>query len=177
MKKSILYFIFIIFAIGSLFNGAFAKDNYLNELERVGPFPFKKIKVWIEPSPYKDTVYQAIGEWKIAANNCISFYEANTPGTAHIRIYFVDSLPGTAVGITKYQYGYREIFVLKTYKDSKVKLSAKSIYPVILHEFGHALGLMGHSSDRNDVMFPNTDIVGIHTSYRDFNSIQALYCK
>ena len=56
-------------------------------------------------------------------------------------------------------------------------LSKEEIYAVAVHEIGHALGIMGHSSDRNDIMYPNTNNIGIHASARDFNTIREFYCS
>lgn len=176
MRKFLFVFLFfIVFQV--FYSQAFANETYLSELDGVYPIRSKKITVWIEPSPYQNIVYEAIKEWAIASNNCISFYEEKSPYKAHVRIYFVDRLAGDSIGVTSFQDGYRKIMVEYTYKNSKIRKSNKDIYQVVLHEFGHALGLYGHSSDRNDVLYPNNNMIGIHTSRRDFNTIRSLYCR
>ena len=56
-------------------------------------------------------------------------------------------------------------------------LSKDEIYAVAVHEIGHAIGILGHSSNRNDIMYPTTDIIGIHASNRDVNTIRQFYCS
>lgn len=47
---------------------------------------------------------------------------------------------------------------------------------VVAHELGHALGIIGHSPDRSDLMFEDTDEYS-RLSQRDVNTIKRLYEK
>ena len=50
------------------------------------------------------------------------------------------------------------------------------IHAVMLHEMGHALGLMGHSDDRRDIMYPRVSgQAGAGLSDRDRRTLQELY--
>ncbi len=47
---------------------------------------------------------------------------------------------------------------------------------IVAHELGHALGLLGHSQNKGDLMFPITDEHS-RISQRDLNTIRKLYSK
>ena len=54
--------------------------------------------------------------------------------------------------------------------------SLDEIHETVLHEMGHALGLMGHSDDPNDIMFPSvTHRTEKGLSDRDRRTLAALY--
>lgn len=162
---------------------SFANNNYLNELTHYAVWKqSQRITVWVQPSPYAPGIYDAFREWMVAGGGCLKFIDSNTEKNANIRVYFVERLSGNKAGVTyhrsagKYMVsaditiGYKDL-----YKDRY--LSKEEIYAVAVHEIGHALGIMGHSSDRNDIMYPNTNNIGIHASARDFNTIREFYCS
>ncbi len=45
---------------------------------------------------------------------------------------------------------------------------------ILAHELGHALGLLGHSPEKGDLMFSVTDEYS-RLSQRDLNTLQKLY--
>lgn len=62
--------------------------------------------------------------------------------------------------------------------------SDKELYNTILHEIGHALGIMGHSYSSDDLMYMSTQANNFYTPYRssfqylssqDINTIKLLY--
>ena len=62
--------------------------------------------------------------------------------------------------------------------------SDKELYNTILHEAGHALGIMGHSYSSDDLMYMATEGSNFYTPYRssfqylssqDINTIKLLY--
>ncbi len=54
----------------------------------------------------------------------------------------------------------------------------EEIYEVVLHEVGHALGLMGHSDDPGDTMYPGVWArTGSGLSERDRRTLQDVYAR
>ncbi|GBC91715.1 hypothetical protein HRbin15_00170 [bacterium HR15] len=52
------------------------------------------------------------------------------------------------------------------------------IQNVAVHEFGHALGIVGHSTRQDDVMYPRYTVgVQAHISANDLNVIKTAYCE
>lgn len=159
--------------------------NYMNELSNPPRWATMPIKVWIQPSKYDVTVVKAFNEWQYVTNGIVRFTRTQAESQAKIKVYFVNSkepLGGSdRVGLCKYQtqgkYLMNAQISILTQSLNGVTLSASQIYPVTLHEIGHAIGINGHSSNNNDVMFANTDIIGSHTSRRDVNTVKAIYGK
>ena len=180
MKKIVLFLLLImaVFCSTAAMNASAAayRNNYLNEVRTTKLHP-NTIKVWVQDSQYKGTAYDAFNEWVAASGGCISFREANTPKTANIVVYFVDKLPGPAVGVTTYSRPISIRVATIRYGMKNTKISKREAYPILVHEIGHALGIQGHSSNNNDIMYPNTNIIGIHASDRDVNTIRAMYCR
>ncbi len=179
MRKIFLLFIVFVFTISNVM-----ADNYINELSVYALWKNeKRIKVWVQPSTkYTSTVYNAFREWETAAGGCIHFVQANKESTANIRVYFVPKVGDGLAGNTTHRSAGKymlsaNIEIGYIVPGSKNKtLSRKSVFAIALHEIGHALGIMGHSSNRNDIMYHTTDVIGIHASNRDISTIREFYC-
>ena len=68
------------------------------------------------------------------------------------------------------------IFNVRDYNDEY--LNANQVYRVALHEIGHALGLLGHSEDKEDIMYMSDKdtYTGIkNITERDLNTLRLLY--
>lgn len=181
MKKFFILLIVFIFT----FSSAVAADNYLNELSEYALWKNqKRIKVWVQPSTkYTTTVYNAFREWEAAGGGCIHFVQANNESTANIRVYFVPKVADGVAGNTQHRSAGKYMLSANIWIGYVVPgrrnqtLSKDNVFAVAVHEIGHALGIMGHSSNRNDIMYPTTDVIGIHASNRDVNTIREFYCS
>lgn len=182
MKKLIILLIILLISATS----SYAANNYINELSEYALWKnSKRIKVWVQPCIYKQTVLNAFREWMVAGGGCIKFIDANSANTADIKVYFVPQFNDNKAGVTEHvsQAGGKymlsatiKIRYTDYYKPKRV-LSKDEVYAVAVHEIGHAIGILGHSSNRNDIMYPTTDIIGIHASNRDVNTIRQFYCS
>ena len=183
MKLLIKLFLFS-FVFISLPVYAASSPNYINEMTHYAVWKnANRITVWVQPNTmYTSTVYDAFREWMVAGGGCLRFVDANNEKYANIRVYFVENLSGNQVGLTQHysagKYMTRANIQIR-YKrlNSKQTISKREAYAIAVHEIGHALGIMGHSSNRNDIMYPDTSVIGIHASNRDFNTIREFYCS
>lgn len=150
------------------------------------------------PDFYITQIKAAFQDWSNALNGELVFkYGNNKPD---IDISFVDSISGATeqygkkieiLGSTIPSYSGTNISkVIIKFKKTDMDgtdFTANQIYNLSLHEIGHALGISGHSYNRDDVMYPtNNDatwageietlLISKKTlSDRDVNTIRLLY--
>ena len=168
-------------------------DNYISQILSHGnlirwhhkSFP---LKVYIEPNPtipasFKNMVKDAFIEWQSKAGEIISFKFVDSYRTADIICRFPADFnkrirkDSNTAGITfpnikdnKLQYMTIELQSLNNDKF----VDTNSLKSTILHEIGHALGLTGHSENKNDVMYP-LHTKPIKISRGDINTLKLLY--
>ncbi len=128
---------------------------------------------------YKDSYYsevkRAMETWVYGAGKHLMTYElVNTPEEGDIRVYFVDEIfKKTGKG---YIAGLSTPYIRKNilyYYEIKL-IPHENLYTTALHEFGHALGIRGHSSDDGDIMYAAVNETK-SLSRRDKNTLALLY--
>lgn len=156
---------------------SFAAQDYLDDIYTVKYWNNPQhITVWVQPGKYQKIAYKAFKDWMKAANGCIRFIDSPTANDANIVIFFSDEArvdsSKTAVGITHYGHQTNRI-IIATKMTDRIQMEA-----TILHEIGHALGIMGHTDERNSIMYPNTaSFVGRRLGNKDKATIQKMYCR
>jgi|LakMenEpi03Aug12_release.lakeMendotaPanAssembly.Ray.scaffolds.fasta_scaffold297658_1 tetratricopeptide (TPR) repeat protein len=171
-------------------------DNYLNRVTKQGIWHWHKraISVYIEPGKgqkgwdkhFDEILKESFAKWAKALNNEIYFDFIDQPG-GDISCKWTDDvskLPIGSGGYTVIEYfpegtlkGFlrrsRTTFLSVNSITKDGKLEDDYIKACTIHEVGHALGLNGHSSDLNDVMFmlPSQP----ELSARDIKTINMLY--
>ena len=185
MKKFLVFTIFVLIAL--LSNNTAISQTYLNELSGTYPFTQNIIKVWVEQPEYTVIVSDSLNEWRKAAGGCINFRLVSKESIADIKVYYRNTVINNGEKLnglcTSYRYkGKRtrlaiaQIALLNV--NTNKPRSRDALFSTTTHELGHALGLSGHSSDRNDIMYNYTNMIyGIYPSAKDYNTIRALYCK
>ena len=177
-------------------------DNYIDKVTEKGQvMRWQKssmpLKVYLETNPKKiknfnnefiPAVKKGIESWADATKGAISFTYVSTPETANIKITwkgFLDpKLVGSKEGVA-YTAGYAtpeyrddELFamsiVLSTSNPNGVPHEPEDLKRVTMHEVGHALGIMGHSTKEGDIMYANSQNNG-DLSDRDINTMILLY--
>lgn len=144
------------------------------------------LKVYIQtqnvPIEYVKQLKRAYMDWQRVTDNKIRFTLVNSPYEADTKCVFVDDIPNSSedtVGIHMFEYEGDKI------KDSTIWFRYTSkygipfdsdlFYTIALHEIGHSLGLAGHSSNPNDLMYPVTGAKNVTFSRRDLTTFKLLY--
>lgn len=103
------------------------------------------------------TALAGFSEWGAASHGKISFVRVSDPSKADITVQFV---PGRYLAAGTQAVGETTIYSSDgVLKKASMRLAEGAMLPEELqataaHEFGHALGISGHSSDPDDVMYP-----------------------
>src|SRR5574344_3042068 len=133
------------------------------------------------PYVYKDTDYMkyAFNEWTKVTGGRIKFHYIDNPDNANIRIIFVKQMfngctDNNAIGCTIYGNGYQysknpnivyykhiKIYVAMRTNNLKnsqtIELNDNTRYTTMIHEVGHAIGLIEHSQDKASILYPIND--------------------
>lgn len=159
------------------------QDEYISDMNTIAVWNKKTVNYWVENGKYYYTVMEAFREWERETSYAVNFRKVNRPQYADIKVYFVDKLPQNILGVTTNRKGYANGKIVL--KSSKIRIldkapsgefrSKQQIYPVILHEIGHAIGLEGHSNNKNDILYHNTDYYKQSLSDRDVETIKTIY--
>jgi predicted Zn-dependent protease len=154
------------------------------------------IKVFVAPGAetpgfkpeYADLVAPACNDWASCLPGKISFKFVNEKKDANITIDWTHDMTKAADcdegGQARYvgQAGHLthvDIMLFTVDPSSTVKLTAARVSWILHHEIGHALGLVGHSPDPDDIMYYNCSPTVMakyaELSKRDQNTIAKLY--
>lgn len=167
----------------------------------ISSFP---LKVYIDfpandklPEYYKNEITKALEQWE-SASGFLKFTFAQKAKNAHIVIKFLPLPENNCAGrVCKYVVAYTEPTIkVNMLKRMTITLydkdaygnyfSDKELYNTILHEIGHALGIMGHSYSTDDLMYMSNEEQqnNIYTRFRssfqyisakDINTVTLLY--
>ena len=162
---------------------------------RITRFTQMPIKVFIssviKESPYLPEIRYAMREWETASEKLIQFQEIDTPDNADIRVSWGYSslmdIHDTRLGSARLKRMTNqqatdidnevninvEIILMLEGDDIITELSEGEMRTVCLHEFGHAIGLWGHSPHPGDICYPTATTQ--HPSQRDLNTLHKLY--
>lgn len=150
------------------------------------------------PTYYTDVITRAFGQWT-ASTGFMKFSFIDNPDNADILVLF-DELPANNCDNSdcRYVVGYtsptikrnvlKQMTIVIYNKDARGNyFSDKELYNTVLHEVGHALGIMGHSYSTNDLMYMGNQVGETnplvikyrsafqYISYQDVNTIRLLY--
>ena len=163
------------------------EDNYIynaisgKEIMRwdIKSFP---LKVYIQadssiPEYYAENIKKALNQWE-NRTGFIKFKQVTNKSEANIDILFKDFTGQCDQNSCKFAVGYTEptisghnlkqmTIIFHKMKPDNTEFTQLEVYNTALHEMGHALGIMGHSDNSNDVMYSNNDKTGdIYSEFR-----------
>lgn len=155
-------------------------DNYIeqapinNQIMRWNPKTFP-LKVFVDlqdvsmvPDYYNTEITRAFGQWQ-ASSGFLAFMFVNEPNSADIVVKFA---PLPKNNCDKQGCKYVVAHTIPTVKKNILKkmtitvydkdangsyFSDRQLYNTVLHEIGHALGIMGHSYSTDDLMYMSKD--------------------
>ena len=163
LRGVILSVMFLVSAVSAL------ADDYFDQITvfshgRITRFVEMPITVYVTPTlqaSYLPALRYAMRQWEAASEGKIQFQELRTSKDADIWVRWgygeaanMDMTYGKAE-LTRHRTGDFSVEIILSLPKPSVseKLSREEARTVCLHEFGHALGLWGHSPDPLDVSF------------------------
>lgn len=174
-------------------------ENYLDavlsagKLERWNPRSFP-LRVYfhganVVPPTYVREAKNAFATWEKSTKGFVKFVYTDSPENAHYVCNFVGALKNRncdskGAGTAAYQYFTYDdagnikhsIVEFSPYSCSGYLWPAEVFYSTALHEIGHGLGLRGHSTNPNDLMYPSSNSVKRERiSDADMTTLRAIY--
>ena len=168
----------------------------------ISTFPLKiyigAMKNMNVPNYYMDVITRAFGQWT-TSSGFLKFSFIDNPDNADILVLF-DELPANSCDSNGCRYVVA--FASPTVKGETLKrmtitvydkdpngnyFSDKELYNTVLHEIGHAMGIMGHSYSTNDLMYMGNQVGSTnppvikyrsefqYISYQDVSTVRLLY--
>ncbi len=156
---------------------------------RIARFTTMPVTVHVEPVPTSselgetslDDLKYALSEWELCSGGKIKFELTEERDSANIRVIWakhsLTERMDSALGDAKFvqtETGFRIEVILSLRQRAGKLLSHEEMRTVCLHEFGHAIGLWGHSPSKEDVMFFATSGT-VYPTERDKNTLLKVY--
>jgi predicted Zn-dependent protease/Tfp pilus assembly protein PilF len=145
------------------------------------------LNVYIQPPPaefkqrlpeYQNFVLKAINEWKKAEPR-LQFRLVASEKQSDIRVKWKHTLEHNRIGESpNIVLGGKLVLadlVLATHTPSGQVLDTETLYFTIVHEFGHVLGVHGHSPHEEDVMYWQASGKQQQLTARDLATMKRLY--
>lgn len=131
---------------------------------------------------YNAYVLRALSLWEHASGGVIKFRTVSDSRQADIRVSWQKMFSHNYIGVNHFQQigsaiARADVHVATTHPAGRL-LTPAEIYGTIVHEFGHALGIQGHSPYPGDIMyFSQNPVQGSSLSARDEKTIRLLYAQ
>ncbi|MFC1713796.1 tetratricopeptide repeat protein [Candidatus Poribacteria bacterium] len=136
----------------------------------------------VQGKDYAADLQYAMKEWRNSSGGLVKFQLIDLPNDANILVSWVRALESEdqehPLGVSELQRTGQDEFRVEMRiglqdKKSRKPLTHEQMKTVFLHEFGHAIGLWGHSKDKADVMYYAADAT-VLTS-RDLDTLKMVY--
>ncbi|PWT94479.1 MAG: hypothetical protein C5B53_13095 [Candidatus Melainabacteria bacterium] len=160
----------------------FANIHALNgRAARWSKFPVRLHLPQASPEAWEKNLTAAVKRW----NQCIPLNVVPQGESADIDVTWVNHLTPRLFGITRVVITqgrmHVQIFMLRpTFYLPEVP--ERALLPAFLHELGHGMGLLGHSDEPGDLMYPMEFVPGskfsskaVSIGARDINTLKKVY--
>ncbi|MBQ8634605.1 matrixin family metalloprotease [bacterium] len=184
--KSALRIVLVFLCLVSI---SFAREDYSSYLKDI-----KLPAVWMKPKAISVYIPQEEGKkylfergfkaWDDALGSNLNFKYTNKIEDADISISFIEKASGSAIGQTYPRYmkiqgrvylGKARIVISRRLPSNAI-MSDSELYRTILHEIGHAIGILGHSENIYDIMYYSTaGLKNSSLSSRDIDTVKKMY--
>lgn len=136
------------------------------------------------PTRVNDLILTGFNRWPAATGGVVGFTQVTDPSQAQITVSTVtipDPTGLSETGKTSVTPGAGNVLIsastqIYVWPDITIAELAQGLPATATHEFGHALGIGGHSPSAGDVMYvshdPNADVL---LSARDVNTVKTIY--
>ncbi len=155
--------------------------NYVRQLERLLYWERFPVTIYfVRDANYSDyyrtLALQGFDQWVEAAGGVVRYRELSSAEGAQIRVVFK---PDTRNGLTTYTYYPSSGRLIS----AKVEIGVRGNNPIDIrsvaaHEFGHAIGIGGHSQNPDDMMYTSfVTNVPLQITPSDLNTVKTAYCN
>ena len=187
----IALFICLWSAIFGLPNASVSEEDYFDYITifssgRIARFTEMPIRVYVSSmlrtDAYLNAIRYGMRQWESASRGSIQFEETQANGDADIRVSWgraglwpIAEVTGAKAELTRLDGdGIRvEIILVPHEPELGVVSDPARLRAICLHEFGHAVGLWGHSPDSRDAEFHTS--TKVQPSPYDINTLLRVY--
>ena len=178
----VAFFVCLCSAIFGLPTISVAEDDYFHYITifsngRIARFTEMPIRVYISPmlktDAYLNAIRYGMRQWESASAGIIRFSETQVSGDADIRVSWgtaglwpITEVTGAKAELTRLDGDRIRVEIVLVPHEAQLNEVSDpgQLRAICLHEFGHAIGLWGHSPDSRDAEF--------HTSTKEQPSPQ-----
>lgn len=153
---------------------------------RIARFTEMPIRVYISPmlrtDDYLNAIRYGMRQWESASGGIVQFSETQVSGDADIRVSWgtaglwpITEVTGAKAELTRLDGDrIRVEIILVPHEPNLGEVSDPArLRAIYVHEFGHAVGLWGHSPDSRDAEFHTS--TKEHPSPQDINTLRRVY--
>ena len=171
-----------------------SSDDYLNLLTSIATWDKMPIKVWFQPTNLNINLESALQAWQKYLAPTVSFKVVYNKNDADITVSFADEnqvrkfcnkveereiIGGCTRVSTQLNTINKAEILLNMLDKENTKFTNVTIYSVLVHEIGHAIGIVGHSENKYDIMSAKTSQYNYfsYPTKRDLTTVLKLYSR
>lgn len=177
-KINKIFFIAVIFSIIFAIPVFSNEDNYIDDLNKSGGFAKWNTKnltycSYSKNNSKRKLIDNSFSIWQKSLNDFFSFEATNNFSDCNIEIIFIDKLNYNYSALTKNYY--LKNFIIKSNIYIEENNPDNELISLLLHEIGHSLGLIGHSTSSLDIMSEKELNSTSKISSRDIITLKKIY--